>query len=215
MKDKLSRIFKGIIAVGGFTGLYLHLDFLRGAPPAYKFMHFTVISNIIVTVIYFLLLANPKISQNRSFLRFKGAVIMMITVTGVVYNTILKAEPYTAYDLFMKSDVLGNFIVHVFIPVCVVADWLIFDKKGCYKIYDPLLWTLFPYAYVIFTVVVAHIGQFYPNQESRYPYNFMAWDVYGFSAVFKNIVLMSVFFIVLGYIFYFVGYLLGKKKNKC
>ena len=55
------------------------------------------------------------------------------------------------------------------ITLCLlIADWLFFVRKGSFRWFDPLLWTLIPYAYLVFGFTRAALdtefreGQKYP-----------------------------------------------------
>lgn len=199
-----NRLFKAAVALTALLGIYFNMEFFIGFPSLYKFMYFTNISNIIVLVVYAVLCAKPDLSENGIFLRFKGAVIMSILVTGIVYNTMLAEQTFSLGYLMSGKKAFGSFLVHVAVPLMVLADWVIFDKKGYYKFYEPFLWAIFPYLYIAFTVIVAQMGQFYPNQAGRYPYEFISWDLLGIRQTAINIVFVTAGFIVLGYVIYFL-----------
>lgn len=213
MKNKTGKLLKLFTALAAFVGLYLNMEFYKGVPPLYKFMYFTNISNFLALGVYASLCVKPDLSRSKGFLRFKGAVIMAMLVTGIIYNTIFTDGFVTPEVIFSNKKEFGSFLVHAVVPVCVLADWLLFDRKDAYRVYEPFLWVIFPYMYIAFTVAAAQAGQFYPNQATMYPYNFMAWDIYGFSRVMKNIFFLTVFFIALGYLLYFIGYFLNKSKK--
>ncbi|WP_460796099.1 Pr6Pr family membrane protein [Microbacterium sp. GXF0217] len=80
--------------------------------------------------------------------RFSGAVMEAITVTMLVYLFVLVPTTFAqpgAYEPFTLTDNL----IHIITPCLLMADWLLFVRKGAFRWFDPLLWTLIPYAYLV------------------------------------------------------------------
>ncbi|MEG0378423.1 MAG: Pr6Pr family membrane protein, partial [Eubacterium sp.] len=136
-------------------------------------------------------------------LRFKGAITMMITVTFLIYHFLLAPRAFS-----MNSDynfwAPANLLVHYFTPLMVILDWLIFDKKNAYRPYDPLLWLAIPLLYLIFILIRAQLGGPITAAGSYYPYFFLDVDVLSWIGVLKWVLLIAVFFALLGYIIYFI-----------
>jgi hypothetical protein len=52
----------------------------------------------------------------------------------------------------------------------VIADWLLFIPKGRLRPYDPLLWAIIPYAYLVFAFTYSALGgEFAPEYASPTP----------------------------------------------
>ena len=62
-----------------------------------------------------------------------------------------------------------------------------------------------PMAYFIIVYFVAQMGNFIPNQNTAYPYNFMAVDLFGWSVVLRNLFFIGLGFVVLGYFVYWIN----------
>ena len=172
--------------------------------------YFTYQSNILVIIYFFLDIINI-IKKNETFYpRLKGAVTMSITVTFLIYHFLLSptAEKYEGLEY------IRNIILHYIVPIMTILDYIIFDKKGIYKIIDPLLWLLIPFLYFAFILIRARLGEpffffFY------YPYFFVDIDKYGLKIVLRNVFFITIFFTILGYIEYFIDRLLKRlSKNK-
>ena len=172
--------------------------------------YFTYQSNILVIIYFFLDIINI-IKKNETFYpRLKGAVTMSITVTFLIYHFLLSptAEKYEGLEY------IRNIILHYIVPIMTILDYIIFDKKGIYKIIDPLLWLLIPFLYFAFILIRARLGEPF-SDGSYYPYFFVDIDKYGLKIVLRNVFFITIFFTILGYIEYFIDRLLKRlSKNK-
>lgn len=66
------------------------------------------------------------------------------------------------------GDRIGDFSVPYLIfcfisPLMMVTDWFLFDERGEFEVYDPLLWALFPILYFAAAVsyLIPHYGKMY------------------------------------------------------
>ena len=53
-------------------------------------------------------------------------------------------------------------------PLMMLFDWVLFDAKGKFEIFDPLIWTLIPVGYYIFAMVYPEVVSVYPAVYSLY-----------------------------------------------
>lgn len=218
--QKLSLFYKIIAAFICFYGqlIYVVNTGFSG------WFYYTNQSNILC-MIYFLLAAIYIGSKMRKakepivFLpRFKGAIIMAITVTMLIYWVLLHSGdfsmdgdgPRTMWNIMYTP--IPNHIVHTIVPLLMIFDWVLFDPKGSFKKVDPLIWLIIPYVYFIFAIIVAQTGYTYYG-SSRYPYFFIDFDIYGFGGVMLNLVVLTGFFIALGYIVVLIDWFLGKLRR--
>lgn len=175
--------------------------------------YYTIISNIICFLYFsYLLTVRPK--YERAVI--KGAVTMCIALTGIVYHLLLsgttESSGYTGAALAVADQLL-----HTVVPLMVFFDYLLFTPKGSFKSLDPLMWTLIPIAYLIFAMVRAEAsGTTFTvfGGKSRYPYPFMDVDVLGIGKVALIILIITVAYIAIGYLFYVADSLLGGKIRK-
>ncbi|MBQ4087787.1 MAG: Pr6Pr family membrane protein [Clostridia bacterium] len=63
-------------------------------------------------------------------IRIKGAVTAMALLVLVL-----------AFSMFFTPSAPG-WILNILLPVMMILDFILFDKKGAFRIYDPLLWLL-------------------------------------------------------------------------
>lgn len=193
------RLF--IVGMAGF-GLYLQLF------PDYWFRltYYTLLSNIIAFVFYLYLLVKMITSpvespENERLMRLKAGMTVAVLLTFLVYVALLApiAKPEDFYHW-------KNYTLHYIVPISTTVDWLLFDKKGCYKRIDPMLWTIVPILYTVGSLIKGYIFRIpIPMQEhSPYPYFFLNVDKYGWDGFFKYFFGILVCYMVLGFTMYLI-----------
>ena len=131
-----------IIAVGLYQEIYVNGVFVTRA-----LYYFTIQSNILTMVCLLLFIFIPRDNKVRCLLR--GAVLLAITVTGVVYNFVLfnifKDWGTAAYSFTRTAT-------HIIAPIGFILDWVLFDKHGIMKAKDVFVWMIYPLVYCGFSV---------------------------------------------------------------
>lgn len=188
-----------LLFLAAFTGVYLEITKRGGFG---MLLYYTVLSNLLVTVFTAYLLYVMRRSgenwQSQRLLRLKGGVTMSIMITCVIYHFMLAP---IATDFYR----LENFLCHYIVPLWFLADTLLFDKQGQYKIWDPVLWTILPLVYMLFALFNGLVLKLpVPNSKvSPFPYFFLdvakGWDV-----VIKWCLIIFVAYMVAGFIFYLI-----------
>ena len=112
---------------------------------------------------------------------------------------------------------VGSLLFHVLLPIMYIADWFLFYERKKTKWYYPINSIGFPLAYVIFLLVQAIILGFdssilIPTTTTPliYPYFFVNLETQGWN-VLLWIVILSVAFTAVGYLFYGLDRLIKKK----
>ena len=188
-----------LLFLAAFTGVYLEITKRGGFG---MLLYYTVLSNLLVTVFTACLLYVMRRSgenwQSQHLLRLKGGVTMSIMITCVIYHFMLAP---IATDFYR----LENFLCHYIVPLWFLADTLLFDKQGQYKIWDPVLWTILPLVYMLFALFNGLVLKLpVPNSKvSPFPYFFLdvakGWDV-----VIKWCLIIFAAYMVAGFIFYLI-----------
>jgi hypothetical protein len=156
----------GNTAAGVDTPLERFLDWIT---------YFTILSNIVVAVVVTVLALRPAVftSSGRSggvWRALRLDSVLMISITGVVYNLLLASGGKTGWDF------VSNALLHVLTPIVTVVVWLIAGPRGLIHagtipsaLVLPLLWAAFA------LVRGAAIG--------AYPYPFLDVATNGLGAV--------------------------------
>lgn len=188
------------------TGLVRLGDLLSGAPVWSTFLFYTAQSNLLCLAWMLLLaLATVRDIARRGARgvaspapRLSAAVMMAITVTMLIYLVLLAPTAFEQSGGGYTPFGLTDNLVHVVAPCLVIADWLLFAPKGRLRAVDPLLWTIPPYAYLVFAFAHAALGGDFGGGRA-YPYPFMDVTTLGVGGVALWILMLSVALVTVGY----------------
>ncbi len=208
----LALIFRILFLIGCGTGLYLNSGLPSGKPAPYMLIFYTIQSNVLCFIFFLLLvirtfidLKNKGIRGTTVFLpHFKGAVTMAIAITFLIYNFVLVPQYLSTLKAGYNILSWQNILVHYFVPLVVIFDWLLFDKKLNFRWYDPIIWLFIPVGYFIFILIRAKVGGIIEIVSSPYPYFFIDVDLLGWLKVIKNAGILTFGFLVLGYLLFLI-----------
>jgi hypothetical protein len=152
------------------------------------FTFFTILSNILVAVVCVVLALRRGGSAPSGSDLFAVAwldALLAITVTGIVYNTVLAG----LYDLH-GAEYLADRLFHTVSPLLFVIGAVLFGPRGLVRPRVVGLALVYPVAWLVFTLVRgALIGW--------YPYPFVDVIKLGYGRVAFNCVLITLLFLVL------------------
>ncbi|MDR1034281.1 MAG: Pr6Pr family membrane protein [Bifidobacteriaceae bacterium] len=209
----LASVFRATLLGIGMYGVWLNISAFGGDILSIL-SYYTILSNILVIVFFAWLLFYTVVARQldtpRPFYTVKGAVTVAITLTFLVFHFMLRPTMFTMGSAdYVNSP--ANVLVHYVVPLMTIADWLLFDKKGNFKKLDPIKWLLIPLTYLVFALIRA---QFIPiGTQSRYPYFFIDLDQLGVAQVALNVVSIAVGLVILGYVIYFIDYLMSRIRT--
>lgn len=213
MKKIGSIIFKYLVALIAIVGLLHGTGIIKGKFYGDSLVYYTNLSNLVVAIFMLtqatlevLELTKKGFKTPKIFVRFKGAIVIMILVTGLIYDFLLADY----------SDLAGTFSIsstclHFLVPYLTLADWLIFDEKGKFKKFDPLLWLITPCLYLPFIYIRSIFVQ--GTGSVIYPYFFLDPTKIGVGGVISYIIVLILCFVILGYLFYFLDSKVLKNKK--
>ncbi|WP_165210743.1 Pr6Pr family membrane protein [Streptococcus tangpeifui] len=205
----LTQIYRLIFGFCGLIGVSMQIA--KDGPG--MILYYTVLSNILVFSSHFyhiyLEAKGGSINQHPTLLRIKGSTTLVITLTFLVYHFML-APKVTPADYWN----IRNFLVHYIAPLGMIGDTLIFDRKNIYKALDPLVWTLMPILYCIWALLNGLILKWpIPGSlDSPFPYFFLNVTRKGWDYVLTYILVLAIFYIIIGYILFLTKKILGKKR---
>ena len=140
---------------------------------------------------------------------------MAILITGITYQIALAPNNfYMDASYTMQTErYWANLLVHVVSPILVLLDYVLFDEKGNFKYYYPIIWLFLPLGYVIYVYSYsARGGGFYGIGGSReFAYIFLDYNQIGYVGVFKSIIIIALLILLVSYIFVFLD---RRKKDK-
>lgn len=150
---------------------------------------FTIQSNLLSGVVSAQLALRPD-RDGAGWRVLRLAALFGITVTGIVYSTVLAAvhQPNGA------AETLVNTIVHYLVPVLMVLGWLLFGPRPRIERATVLRSLLFPVLWLGYTLVRGAIWKWYP-------YPFLDVPTHGYPRVLLNSVGVTVVFALLAALF--------------
>ena len=207
---KIAAIYRVLAAFIGIVTIFNELGLFSSKLQMWNIFYFTTISNLLC-VIMFVVLSIKTIKEIKLYgikgstsisSHIKGGITIAIILTMSVYHFIL--IPYALKEDPTRRLGITDVILHYLIPCLTIFDWILFDEKKRFKIYDPIVWTIFPYLYITFIYIQARYELIEKMNIgiSKYIYVFLDLDFLGIQAVGENIIKISVFFIIIGYILY-------------
>lgn len=209
----LSIIFKFVIIAFVVAGVLINFGIFEGRFDSNVINFFTTLSNLFCMLYcIFAIVWQLRQPQEGSKLTFcptwRGMAMLSIIVTMLVAHTMLRF-------MFEMTGAMGFSAqaLHTIVPLLFVLNWLLFDSKGNFKKWSPLLWLVPAYVYFGYALIAAQIGDGIGCNGSRYPYPFLDIDANGLSTVLLTVLVLTVFFIALGYGIYFLDRAMGRRKK--
>ncbi len=152
---------------------------------------FTIQSNLLCGIVSAQLSVRPD-RDGRAWRAVRLAALYGITVTGIVYSTVLAAihEPHGAAETGV------NVIVHYVVPIMMVAGWLAFGPRPRIDMRTVLWSLLFPVVWFAYTLVRGAIWKWYP-------YPFLDVPAHGYARVAVNAILVTAVLAVVAALFAF------------
>jgi hypothetical protein len=189
MFNGAARASAGLIALVAWTGLVVQFDVVfrntgSAATTLWALLaYFTITTNLLVAVLF------TAIAARRTFdcsWLLAGAVLSILLV-GVVYALLLAR-------LFHPSgaEAFANMLLHQATPVLVPLFWLAFAPKGRLSLRDPILWAIYPLAYLVYALARGAIS-------GRYAYPFIDVTDLGWPRIGLNAGLIGLGFLIVGW----------------
>ncbi|MBM7643771.1 Pr6Pr family membrane protein [Streptococcus loxodontisalivarius] len=203
-----TQLYRLLVAILGIIGVSMQI-YQDGWG---MLLYYTVLSNILVFSFMLYLVyferKNGPINAFTGLLRTKAGVTMAITITHVIYHFMLAplVEPQEFWNV-------RNFLVHYIVPIAMILDTLFLDKKAVYRWFDPLLWTSVPLIYFGFALLNGMVIKLpIPGAvDSPFAYFFINVYKYGWANVLTNTLVISIAYILVGYLLFLLKRFIGKR----
>ena len=183
------RIFAACIAAAAWIGLFVQFADLHRVNSAVSslwvmFAFFTITTNVLAAVVF------SFIAIDRGGLRAEWIVagtVLSIVLVGVIYALLLRG----ALELSGGSALVDT-LLHDVTPACAPLFWILFAPKGQLAWRDPLLWAIYPLAYLVYG-----IGR--GLATGKYAYPFLNVLTLGWSRTALNAFYIAIAFMMCGY----------------
>ncbi len=209
-KSILSRVYCLLVIICAFLGLGIKTGVFSGGLKLYTLIYFTNQSNLLVILVYVIML----LFKNSRLIDFiYGLALINIIITCAVYFAVLMPDGFYMLGAISKWDYIGNLLLHLAVPVLVFIDFILgISGRKYFRYVYCVIWSFYLYIYFAFLVIQAYLGGFIPNQNTKYPYNFIAIDLIGWNLAFKNGILLAAVYILLSYSIIYINDLLNRYK---
>lgn len=209
VRFKISYIYKILILIVCGIGLYLNFKI---KPFSEMILYFTIQSNLMCFIFYFVAIVlkmTKKLKKNNAYYLCKGMVTMAITITMVVYWGLLASgsglSAYEGYETACR-------FVHLYTPLMIIIDYIVFGEKGNLKKSFPFIWSLVLIAYAIFDIIYVAFGGTFTG-GTKYPYFYMDIDKYGLFRVVINCLIVYMLYVIYGMLVQVIDNIIGKRKK--
>ena len=209
-KSILSRIYCLLVIICAFLGLGIKTGVFSGGLKLYTLIYFTNQSNLLIILVYLIML----LFKNSRLIDFiYGLALINIIITCAVYFAVLMPDGFYMLGAISKWDYMGNLLLHLAVPVLVFIDFVLgISGRKYFRYVYCVIWSFYLYIYFAFLIIQAYLGGFIPNQNTKYPYNFIAIDLIGWNLAFKNGILLAAVYILLSYSIIYINDLLNRYK---
>lgn len=192
-----------ILALVGTVGLLIKFGVFRGTFQVEQIQYFSVIINIVMIAYFYVLsfwqIGNTNDDKTCILPCFKGMITLNLCLAGLIFHIILNKGVMPSWSTNIAENILSYIT-----PLMAIIDWLFFDKKGSFKIYYPFIWCIPAYTYILYTytTIFALRKKVGMEPNTLYPYSFLDIDKNGFGTTFALIIVLTMAFIFLGYLFF-------------
>ncbi len=187
------HLLVAVLALGGFAiELVVAITGGPGLAPTHAerivrlFSFFTIQSNLLIGGVSLALAVNPR-RDGPVFRVLRLDALLCITVTGIVYNTMLRGIVELT-----GAGVVSNSMLHVLAPLFAVVVWLWVGPRP--RVTTQAVWwsVVYPIVWLVYTFVRG-------AATGWYPYPFLDVNVLGYAGALTNAAIIAVVFLVLAW----------------
>ncbi|MET3583286.1 fumarate reductase subunit C [Mesorhizobium robiniae] len=200
--DLICRLFALVICLSACIGIGLELGTLtRGGASMLGSLwvligYFTILTNGLVAVVFGTI---ALLGERFDHPRLVPGVAAVMALVGVIFALLLQGLRTLA-----GATAEANFLLHQLNPVLVVSFWLLFTRKGALSWRDPLLWALYPLAYLAYALARG-------AAEGKYAYPFIDVSAHGWVGVMSNAVVIALGFVAAAEVLVLVDRILARQ----
>ncbi len=203
LNEKSLFIFRVVLCILSWTSILLMVIPSIISFNFYIFCYYTFQTNlwvllwITIAVIYSKREKKPFILSSV----VRGAITVYITITFLVFVTLLQLFYFPTDPLWVTSNILAHYVV----PIMFVFDWWMTEREVKYESKYALYWLSYPLIYLAYSLVQGLLTGFYP-------YYFIDLGVLGpFIAI--SATTLALLFYLMGRLYIFLNGKLYKKQN--
>lgn len=155
LSEPALRVCRTLMALMALTAIGYDVAAGPGVSDGDYFSYFTVLSNLFAAAMLLYGALRPAHTHSRTVELLRGAAVVYILTTGIVYLVLLSGHAPT-YPWV-------NAILHYLMPVAVTLDWLLDPPRVRLEpARTVVLWMAFPLLYILYTLARGAIVDWYP-----------------------------------------------------
>ena len=143
---------------------------------------FTILTNLLVALTMTWVAIGRKVSPE-----VLGGLTLAIILVGVVYMTLLRGLLHLS-----GAALLADTLLHKVSPVLMALWWLFFAPRAKLRWNAPMLWAVYPLAYLVYALARGQM-------DGRYPYPFIDVGKLGWLQTALNVGGIALGFILAGF----------------
>ena len=218
MRRKVSIIYKILVTLSLAAGILINV--VKTASVSAILSYYTLQSNIICLVAFIgiVIMELRKWQKNDVYYLIKGAITIAILITGITY---LCAFAPVGFQMDFQKETLANktisnLLVHVVSPILVLVDYFLFDEKGNFKRFYPIIWLFIPFDYVLYVYTYGSSGGTFYNigGSNKFAYFFLDYEKIGYLGVAKWITAITCSILFVSYLLVYIDKKLRDRKER-
>lgn len=218
MRRKVSIIYKILVTLSLAAGILINV--IQTTSVSAILSYYTLQSNIICLIgfIGVLIVELRKYKKTDIYYLIKGAITIAILITGLTYVFALAPVGFEM-DFKQKelaNTAISNLLVHLISPSLVVLDYFLFDEKGNFKWFYPVIWLFIPYDYLLYVYTYSSSGgTFYSiGGSKKFAYFFLDYEKIGVSGVAIWIICITTCVLFISYLLVYIDKKLRDRKER-
>ena len=198
----MHRLAAAVIALAAWAGLAVQFTASFGQSGSVAetvwilLRYFTVITNLLVAI----MMTRVEMERRTSPFLMAGLTLAIVFV-GIVYATLLHGLVELS-----GSALIADYLLHYVVPTAMAFYWLAFAPKIGLQFRDPLLWCVYPLAYLFYVVVRGSV-------DARYPYPFIDVAALGYGRILLNSLMLLVAYLLAGLVLVALGQVMARRRG--
>ena len=218
MRTKVPIMYKILVTLPLAAGILINV--VKTASVSAILSYYTLQSNIICLVAFIgiVIMELRKWQKNDVYYLIKGAITIAILITGITY---LCALAPVGFQMDFQKETLANktisnLLVHVVSPILVLVDYFLFDEKGNFKRFYPIIWLFIPFDYVLYVYTYGSSGGTFYNigGSNKFAYFFLDYEKIGYLGVAKWITAITCSILFVSYLLVYIDKKLRDRKER-
>lgn len=204
-KSKTSVCYRILVVLSLLAGILINV--IKTKSVSAILSYFTLQSNILCLIVFVCIVVielRKKNYKSDVYYLVKGGITIAILITGLTY--LFALAPTGFYMDFQQKTLanktISNLLVHVISPLLVTLDYFLFDEKGHFKWYYPIIWLCIPFDYLLYVYTYSSSGGTFFNigGSKKFAYFFLDYEKIGYSGVAKWIVIITMCILFVSYL---------------